>query len=482
MWLTRCTSTVRYVSIGYSYKIYRDNEPIPLLVNKIFSDFTQLQYAYFDLPFVCPPSGKPHAGSPFGSGRNIALNLGEVLRGDRIKTSDFELSMGMDVECNALCTWDIKRSDIKWARDLIKDGYAAEWIVDNLPGATSFVSVDRSRKYYATGFKLGYEGVNPAPDGRRRFFINNHFTLVVRWHKAPGKAGEEGAKVIVGFEVYPKSISGDDREESGCPKRVHGDHHPMELYLPPDQSKLEQYAGLSYKPQLDDSKDDGSALRVPYTYSVYFREEPKVDWSNRWDLYFSNHEDNTRTHWLAILNALIIAIVLAAMIVVIWARTVRGDIRGRGDGVLNNGQSKSSQQGEGVLDQKTDVERGSGPSPTDVIGEDVSGWKLLHADVFRTPAHSEILAPLVGSGTQLLFMAAGLLLLSSAGVLNPSFRGGYISVGVGLFIFAGLFSGYFSTRLFKTFGGIKWRQNVAVVSFHYYYYYLVLVQWLTGIH
>lgn len=29
-------------------------------------------------------------------------------------------------------------------------------IVDNLPGATSFVTVDKTKKYYAAGFKLGY--------------------------------------------------------------------------------------------------------------------------------------------------------------------------------------------------------------------------------------------------------------------------------------------------------------------------------------
>lgn len=28
-------------------------------------------------------------------------------------------------------------------------------IMDNLPGATSFVSVDKTHKYYAAGFKLG---------------------------------------------------------------------------------------------------------------------------------------------------------------------------------------------------------------------------------------------------------------------------------------------------------------------------------------
>lgn len=29
-------------------------------------------------------------------------------------------------------------------------------IVDNLPGATSFVTVDKTKKYYAAGFKLGF--------------------------------------------------------------------------------------------------------------------------------------------------------------------------------------------------------------------------------------------------------------------------------------------------------------------------------------
>ncbi len=38
---------------GWSIKSYKDNDPIPLYVNKVYSDNTQLQYAYYDLPFVC---------------------------------------------------------------------------------------------------------------------------------------------------------------------------------------------------------------------------------------------------------------------------------------------------------------------------------------------------------------------------------------------------------------------------------------------
>ena len=394
----------------------------------------------------------------------MSLNLGEILRGDRIMTSDFELVMGQNVECQPLCTQEVDRKDVKWGRQLIEDGYVAEWIADNLPGATSFVTVDRSRKYYASGFKLGYREFSPE-DGKQRYFLNNHFTIVVRWRQAPDGVG----KVIVGFEVYPKSITASDHEEGGCPKAVHEPHAGYELYIPPNLEKLRQkYPGSSYLPEDDDEVDDGTTLKIPYTYSLYFREENAVDWYNRWDLYFNNQEEGSTTHWLAILNSLTISGVLGVAVYVIYSRTIQGDIKGRGDGAMDDGKiklkSKSREgQGEGLLDQGSDVERDAEASDEEESLEDVSGWKLLHGDVFRVPEYSGLLAPLVGSGMQLLFVVSGLLLLSCLGVLNPSFRGGFVSVGMGLFVFAGLFSGYFSGRLYKTFGGSNWRRNTLIV-------------------
>ncbi|GAB1216661.1 hypothetical protein ATERTT37_005879 [Aspergillus terreus] len=468
LWLLFASYACAFYIPGYSVKRYNDDEPIPLLVNKIFSDHTQLQYAYYDLPFVCPPSGRSHGGSPFGSGQSVSLNLGEILRGDRIMTSDFELHMGKNVECQALCTQEVGRKDVKWGRQLIKEGYVAEWIADNLPGATSFVTVDRSRKYYATGFKLGFQEFSPI-DGKRRFYINNHFTIVIRWRSAP-----EGGKVIVGFEIYPKSIRAEDHEEGGCPKHVHEHHDGLELYIPPNTARLrEMYPGSSYIPEDDDEIDDGATLKIPYTYSVYFKEENGIDWANRWDLYFSNQAEGSVTHWLAIVNSLTISGVLGVAVYVIWNRTVQGDIKGRGDGALDEAKLKArsaaklkdlERKGDGLLDQGNDVERDADLSSEDENLEDVSGWKLLHGDVFRVPEYSGLLAPLVGSGMQLLFMVSGLLFLSCLGVLNPSFRGGFVSVGMGLFVFAGLFSGYFSGRLYKTFGGANWRKNTLIAS------------------
>lgn len=66
---------------GFSPNIFKVGERVPLHVNKIFSKKSPLPYAYADLPFVCPST---HA-------KNEWLNLGEVLRGDRISTSDYEV-------------------------------------------------------------------------------------------------------------------------------------------------------------------------------------------------------------------------------------------------------------------------------------------------------------------------------------------------------------------------------------------------------
>ena len=459
---------------GWSIKSYVDDEAIPLHVNKVYSDNTQLQYAYYDLPFVCPPTGEKHAG--YASGQSVSLNLGEVLRGDRIMASDFDLAMGQDKECQYLCSRKTDRNGIKRAQQLIEDGYVAEWIVDNLPGATSFVTVDKSHKYYAAGFKLGYKDFSPVT-GKPRYFINNHLTIVIRWRQAPGRAGEHGGKVIVGFEVYTKSVEAAHRDSTGCPQDVHADSEGMELYIAHNNSHLaSQYPHSSYLPP-DDDVDDGSTITIPYSYAVYFREDDRIEWSKRWDLYFNNQEESTSIHWLAILNSLVICGLLTAVVVMIIAKTAVGDGRRNSkDGVLEEGKiklkSKKTRTGNrsprektnGLLDQNSEVEVDVDSSSDEEFVEDVTGWKLLHGDVFRAPPLAGVLAPLIGSGTQLVFMATGLLILSTLGVLNPSFRGGFVSVGMGLFVFAGIFSGYFSGRLYKTFNGKDWRRNTLITA------------------
>ncbi|RMZ78424.1 hypothetical protein DV738_g3939, partial [Chaetothyriales sp. CBS 135597] len=471
--LTLVTCAHSFYIPGYSIRSYRPDENIPLLVNKVFSDNSELQYPYFDLPFVCPPTGVKHEGWHTASGSRLALNLGEVLRGDRIRNSDIEVKMLQDVECQYLCDRVIGRRDVQWAQKLIEQGYVAEWILDNLPSATSFVTVDRQHKYYSTGFKLGSKEFD-LRTGRPQYRLNNHFSIVVRWRDAPGETGPDAPKIVVAFEVYPKSIDMGQRNSTGCPNDLGGDHPPLVLDIAPNTTDLSaEYPDSSYVPQQEVDMDDGATMVVPTTYSVYFRHTDEIEWEHRWDLYFSDQSETSFTHWLAIANSLIISSILGAICIVIWTRTMQGDVKGKGDGVLEEARLR-------IKKKKTSTDKikstalleklaEAGPdedalSEDELVIEDVSGWKLLHADVFRPPVYGGLLAPLVGSGMQLVFMFAGLLILSCFGVLNPSWRGGFISVGIGLFIFAGACSGYFAGRVYKTFGGQNARKNTVVTA------------------
>jgi transmembrane 9 superfamily member 2/4 len=458
--------------LGWSIKSYKAGEQIPLMVNKVYSDNTQLQYAYYDLPFVCPPSGQRHSG--LLSGESISLNLGEVLRGDRIMTSDIDLETMRDKECTLLCNLELNRPTLKRAKEMVQDGYVVEWIVDNLPGATSFVTVDKSRKYYAAGFKLGFTEFS-ATTGKPRYYLNNHHTIVIRYRNAPGRDGERGGKVVVGFEVYTKSIGLDTaRDEAGCPADLSRVDKNLELHIPANRTRQGgEFQTTSYRPEVDleSYEDDGSTITIPYTYSVYFREDNSVEWSRRWDLYFVNQEEGNKIHWLAIVNSLIICGLLTGIVMIILAKTIRADIKGYKDlGSEEKGKMKRkmrtarSEKSTGLLEQP-DAEADADLSSDDEALEDVTGWKLLHSDVFRNPQHGYLLAPLVGSGMQLLVMALGLVLLSAIGILNPSFRGGFLSVGIGLFIVNGFFSGYVSARVFRTFDGKDWRRNALVTAF-----------------
>ncbi|KAI7668719.1 multispanning membrane protein, partial [Hortaea werneckii] len=465
---------------GWSIKSYSDGEPIPLMVNKVYSDNTQIQYAFAELPFVCPPSGRSRPGTGLISGSNVALNLGEILRGDRIVVSDYELQMGQDDEAHYLCSQKVDRAGLKKAIEVVKQGYVAEWIVDNLPGATSFVTVDKSRKYYAAGFKMGYEEPSPTT-GQPRYFLNNHVTLVIRYHRAPGKAGQQGKKVIVGFEVYAKSLSAENRDHSGLPPDLHDvSAHGLELTMARNMTNAtSSYDSSSYHlSEYDDGSPDAT-LTIPYSYSVYFREEEKIEWANRWDLFFVNQEESQKVHWLAIVNSIVISGLLTAVVAMILTRTVKGDIRGYldggghledGGGFLKGGgagkkrgmagglrtpgkvSGEKSSTGGGLLEQ-VDIIPGSGAvTPTTAADDlapdddddlppsssldDISGWKLLHADVFRPPPSAHLLAPLIGSGVQLVTMALALLLLSCLGILNPSYRGGFLTTAFVCFLLA----------------------------------------------
>lgn len=378
---------------GWSIKSYANSDKVPLYVNKVTSNHSPLPYSYFQLPFVC---------QPLKDMSSVTLNLGEVLSGDRIWESDYNLIMNNETACADLCTKKVNQGALKRADELIRRQYTVEWIVDNLPGATAFISVVNEKRYYAAGFPLGGIDADDKP------FINNHVIILIRYRKAPRHPERN---VIVAFEVYPKSVSSNSVK---CPG-----------------------TSDSFEPFYIDSTKESD--EIPFTYSVYWKEDSTISWESRWNMYLSNSDDSAKVHWFALINSLVIASFLAVLVGVILIRTLNRDIQSY------NQQSLQLQSLDGNANEQD----------KDLMAE-VSGWKLVYADVFRAPSLSIVFASVIGSGIQFFVMTATVVGFACIGVLNPSFRGGLLSYALFLFAFAGIFSGYVSSRINRNMGGENW--------------------------
>ena len=75
----------------------------------------------------------------------------------------------------------------------------------------------------------------------------------------------------------------------------------------------------------------------------------------------------------------------------------------------------------------------------------------VHGDVFRAPAAASLLSVYAGTGAQLLAMAGVTMVFAVLGFLSPANRGGLMTAMLLLFVFMGLFAGYSSARLYKSF-------------------------------
>lgn len=245
-------------------KTYIKGDNVPLLLNKIESDHTQLPYRYHDLPFVCHDDTQ----------QPKTLLLGEILKGDRFWDSMYKLNFKVDQHCVYLCAMSASMNGLRRADQLVKNGYVVHWSVDGLPGATTFKGQTGSSKYYAAGFPLGFVEDDIS-------YLYNHVTLVLRYHKE-----RNGRHSIVGFEVYPKSID-DDR----CLNE--DDLYENFPIIPHDPVKQAQEKNHI----------------IHYTYSVYWREDHTITYNSRWDLYYANDnlKNTSSVRWISLVNSLMLA-------------------------------------------------------------------------------------------------------------------------------------------------------------------------------
>ncbi|CAI9765769.1 unnamed protein product [Fraxinus pennsylvanica] len=385
---------------GVAPQDFLKGDLLKVKVNKLASVKTQLPYSYYSLPY-CKPDKIVDS----------AENLGEVLRGDRIENSPYVFKMREPQMCNVVCRITLNAKDAKEFKERIDDEYRVNMILDNLPLVEPYKRGDMDSVVYQHGFHIGLIG-RYAGKKEQKYFINNHLTFTVKFHKDE----QTDAARIVGFEVKPFSVRHEYEGKWNDKTRLTTCDPHAKLTVTSSDSPQE----------VEDKKE------IIFTYDVEFKES-EIKWASRWDTYLYMADD--QIHWFSIVNSLMIVLFLSGMVAMIMLRTLYRDI------------SKYNQL------------------ETQEEAQEETGWKLVHGDVFRPPANSDLLCVYVGTGVQFFGMIVVTMIFASLGFLSPSNRGGLMTAMLLLWVFMGLFAGYASSRLYKMFKGTEWKKITLQTAF-----------------
>ncbi|KAL1954748.1 hypothetical protein VTO42DRAFT_748 [Malbranchea cinnamomea] len=393
---------------GVAPTSYESGAPVPLHVNRLTPSITQhddqlhavLSYDYYHSAFhFCEPDGGP---------QDVRESLGSIIFGDRIRTSPFQLALNRNETCRSVCgevTFDPRSA--KFVNRKIWQGYNVHWLIDGLPAAQVNVDTSTGEEFYTPGFLLGSIDKDGKP------VLNNHYDIVIDVHRVAGLEGKNKYRVV-GVVVVPSShVAGPPRDDG------HADCSPD---APPVL--------------LSESQD----TPVQWTYSVTWRESPTA-WATRWDKYL--HVYDPSVHWYSLIYSSVFVVLLVGLVSTILMRALKKDIaRYNRLSMINL---------DDLADTSVAVEDG--------IQED-SGWKLVHGDVFRCPKHPLLLSIFVGNGAQLFMMTGTTLVFALFGLLSPANRGLLGTAIVLLYILFGFIGGYVAARVYKSFGGEKWKQLI----------------------
>ena len=388
---------------GVAVREYSDGERVEIKVNKLSSTKTQLPYDYYSLPF-CKPAEIV----------NKIENLGEVLHGSVIQNSAYDVYMGKS-DFKVLCRQELNRAKALLFHKRIKEDYRAHLILDNLPAATKMIREMPDGKtitMYDRGYPLGFIGSKDRPGSvAGRPYLYNHLRFVIKFHKEESFVGSR----IVGFEVEPLSVK-----------------HQYKGKFTTDMASLNLLTvpvGPDLPPQPIEDPKQGTA-EVIFTYDVKW-EYSDIKWASRWDLYLYMGDD--QIHWFSIINSLAIVLLLTGIVAMIMMRTLRRDFN------RYNEQDKEDLQEE-------------------------SGWKLVHADVFRPPQWPILLCCSLGTGMQLLAMSLISIFCAMLGFLSPANRGGLLTATLLTFVLMGVPAGYFSSNTYKSLKGTSWKQTTIMTA------------------
>lgn len=370
---------------GIAPNNYQEGYSLTVYANKLTSPKDHVPFDYYSMGYCAPKSGKKP--------RSTHLSLGQVLIGERHEPTDYELLMRVDEPCKQLCEKELTVDEVNTFVKRVDLDYLTKMNLDNMPiimrGPTS-----TGEEVFRLGYPVGFQ-VN----GTNERCLFNHLSFKVMVHKPKfsraalySPPGGQEVYRVVGFEVAPESIDG------GCASRAAGE--------------TPKHACVT----------EGRSATVNWTYGVSFEESP-LEWATRWDPLLNATPGVREIQWFSIINSLMIALFLTAMVALVLLRTV----------YLDFARYNSMDNEEEVQEE--------------------SGWKLIHGDVFRPPRAAGLLSVFVGSGMQLIAMMSVTLGFAVLGFLSPANRGGLLTALLTCWVFTSSFCGYHAAKLYTNLGG-----------------------------
>ncbi|EDV25777.1 uncharacterized protein TRIADDRAFT_23833 [Trichoplax adhaerens] len=405
---------VSYCKIGTEVESCRSD--IPIMVNRLDSSESVIPYEYSSFDFC----SSNITTSP-------VENLGQVLFGERIRPSPYNINFKENITCSKVCTKEYNPKNNQDAAKLnmlrkgITKNYQNHWIIDNMP-VTWCYPVEGNKRYCSIGFPIGcyvdHDGARKKACvlsekfyGKNQYFIFNHIDIRITYNDGDQQESSDGKKLkpngarLLSAKVQLRSI----------------DHKPGKI----DCNNKNPW---SFR---EESKD---RISLVYTYSVSFHRDNSKMWASRWD-YILDSMPHSNIQWFSIINSVVIVLFLSGMVAMVLLRTLHKDI------------ARYNQ-----LDSLEDA-------------QEEFGWKLVHGDVFRPPKRGMLLSVLVGTGSQTFIMTVVTLFFACLGFLSPANRGGLMTCATVLYVCLGCCAGYISARIYKAIGGEKWKTNVIMTAF-----------------
>jgi hypothetical protein len=402
-------------------------------------------YQYYSLPFCTPEEGKKYRPE----------DLGEVLEGDRLVNSPYDLQFATDVAHEELCTKKYSSRELALLRSAVENDYYFQMFLDDDLPVWGFIGkVERVPPKRAAALRAGGGGgqeegggadggdksegagggkeeprgkphdagaFSGAGGGERRLYLFTHFHFDV---------GYNGDRVI---ELNVSTAAADPTKtvDITAPKQPGG-------------------GGIALEPPRE----------VTFSYSARWREVP-TRFEDRMDRFsrYSFLPQHLEIHWFSIVNSCVTVLLLTGFLATILLRVLRADLVRYARGATGGGADDGGESGRGANGGAS-----AAAAAAAAAEDDETGWKHLHGDVFRFPPRASLFASLVGAGTQLLLVAACVLALALLGTFYPYNRGAMMAAALVLYALTAGVAGYTAACWHRMLGGRRWAGNVLLTA------------------